>query len=196
MRDKWYSDNRDLVKWGVLVRLAEAFQSQRILQVAYFRPSVFPGLLIDGEQHALPAEVVAHFRNVRSVASMESDVRITVFDAPFEDRGAYLRALLAMLPALAHERNIVFLDPDTGLQPGGNATLEHVLDAEAKEIWDGMTSGDILALYQHQTNRNGQPWMEVKRQQFAAALNVDLARVKVAIGPEIAQDVAFYYLAK
>jgi hypothetical protein len=196
MRDKWYSDNRDLVKWGILLRLTETFQTRRILQLAYYRPSEFAGLIIDGQPCTLPADVVAHFRNVQHIAAMTTGVRITVFDAAFQDREAYLRAVLALLPAFACEQTLVFLDPDTGLQPQGNATFDHVLESEVREIWDAMKAGDVLALYQHQTNRNGQPWIEVKRQQFAETLYVETGDVKIAYGPEIAQDVVFYYIAK
>ncbi|WP_157844579.1 hypothetical protein [Dehalococcoides mccartyi] len=34
MKDKWYGDKRDLVKWGVLLTLAKMFSARRILQVA------------------------------------------------------------------------------------------------------------------------------------------------------------------
>jgi len=39
MRDKWYADNRDLVKWGVLLTLAERHAAKHILQVLYYRPT-------------------------------------------------------------------------------------------------------------------------------------------------------------
>ena len=32
MRDRWYADSRDLIKWGVLLRLAESFDARRVLQ--------------------------------------------------------------------------------------------------------------------------------------------------------------------
>jgi hypothetical protein len=196
MRDCWFADNRDLVKWGVLIRLAGIFEARRILQVAYWRPSQFPRIVIDGDEQELPLTVLGHFRNLRSIMSMPRAVKIAIFCPLFDDRAVYLGALLRSIAAHAAEKTIVFLDPDTGLQPQGNATLDHVLDSEVREIWGAMKSGDILALYQHQTNRNGQPWIEVKQQQLAQAIGVEMTQVKVASGPEIAQDVVFFYLAK
>jgi hypothetical protein len=38
VKDKWYGDNRDLVKWGVLLLLAKRYAAGRIVQVAYYRP--------------------------------------------------------------------------------------------------------------------------------------------------------------
>jgi len=40
VKDKWYGDKRDLVKWGILLTLAKMFSARRILQVAYYRPDL------------------------------------------------------------------------------------------------------------------------------------------------------------
>lgn len=192
MQDRWYADNRDLVKWGVLLRLAETFDVRRVLQFAFYRPSTFGQLFIDGQAHDLPAEVVSHFRDLRTIGDISANVRVTVFDPIFEDRTTYLQTVLAVLPAFARERCIVFLDPDTGLEPQ-NPGLEHVLDAEAKAIWDGMKKGDVFVFYQHQTNRAGQPWIEPKRNQLTNALGVQHDAIRVAHAPDIANDVVFFF---
>jgi hypothetical protein len=196
VRDLWYADKRDVVKWGVLLQLAANFEAQRILQLAYYRPSDFGRLTIDGKDYPIPDQVIAHFRNVRAVGSLGSRVRVTVFDPPLGDREAHLRAVLALLPAFTQERCIVFLDPDTGLEPRGKASLDHVLSSEARAIWKAMKHGDVFALYQHQTNRAGQPWIEPKQGQLAEALGIPMEQVKVAGGPAIAQDVAFLGLSQ
>ena len=54
MKDIWYSDNRDLVKWSVLIKLAELCDVKQILQIAYFRKSQFGEIEIDGELYPLP----------------------------------------------------------------------------------------------------------------------------------------------
>lgn len=195
MRDTWYADKRDLIKWGVLIRLAGIFEARRILQLAYYRPAQFGQLVIDGQGYDIPEEVIAHFRNLRTVGSIGSKVRITVFDPVFEDRAAHQQAVLALLPAFAQERCIVFLDPDTGLEPQ-TPTLDHVLAGEGQGIWNAMKQGDVFAFYQHQTNRAAQPWIEPKRLQLAQAIGVGAQDVKMASGPEIAQDVVFFYVQK
>jgi len=63
MRDKWYADNRDLVKWGVLLTLAERYAATHILQVLYYRPTEWAQLELDGEQAPLPAAVIRHSRS-------------------------------------------------------------------------------------------------------------------------------------
>lgn len=195
MRDSWYSDNRDLIKWGVLLRLAGIFEARRVLQLAYYRPAQFGQIVIDGQAHEIPEEVILHFRNLRTIGSIGSKVRVTVFDPVFQDRAVHQQAVLALLPAFAQERCIVFLDPDTGLEPQ-NPTLDHVLGTEARAIWNATKVGDVFALYQHQTNRAGQPWIEPKRLQLAQALGVAESALKIASGPDIAQDVVFFYVQK
>ena len=192
MRDIWYADNRDLIKWGVLFRLAETFNAGRIIQLAFYRPSNFGQLFIDGQEQDIPGEVIAHFRNLRTIGSVGSKVRVTVFDPLLQDRNAHLQAVLALLPAFRQERCIVFLDPDTGLEPRA-PSLDHVLNSEAKAIWRAMKGDDVFAFYQHQTNRAGQPWIEPKQRQLAAALGIQIEALKVASGQSIANDVVIFY---
>jgi hypothetical protein len=195
VQDCWYADNRDLIKWGVLIRLSGIFEAVRILQVAFYRPSSFGHLVIDGQAQDIPGEVIVHFRNLRTIGSLCAKVRVTVFDPVLQDRVAYQQAVLALLPAFREERCIVFLDPDTGLEPQ-NPTLDHVLGTEARAIWDVMKKGDVFVFYQHQTNRNGQPWIEPKKLQLADALGIASDTVKEATAPEIAIDVVFFYAQK
>src|SRR6266536_621792 len=94
MRDQWYGDNRDLVKWGVLMTLAGDHAAQRILQVAYFRPGEWALLDIDGLQRPIPDAVLRHFRDVRSISGLSDGPRIEVLEAPFVDRRKYIEAVL------------------------------------------------------------------------------------------------------
>lgn len=192
MRDEWYGDKRDLIKWGVLLRLADQFAATRIVQLAFYRPSQFGTLLIDGKECPIPDQVLTHFRNIRNIGSIGSRVRVTVFDPPFKDRAAHEKAVLALLPAFAGERCVIFLDPDTGLAPK-NPSLAHVLESEARSIWNAMKAKDIFALYQHRTNMAGRPWIEDKRDQLARALNISSRLLKSADARKIADDVVFFY---
>jgi len=196
MRDQWYGDARDVVKWGVLVHLAQSYSMKRILQVAYFRPSKWGQLEIDGQKHPIPTPVINHFRNVRNILKLPCEPRVEVIDSPFEDRDQYEQVITVEV-ARQHPC-IVFLDPDTGLEPDGRPGFEHVLDSELEWVWNKMITGDVLAFYQHQTNRNGQPWVEPKRKQFENALKLARGSVKVARGSKIAgaHDVAIYYCQK
>jgi len=196
MQDVWYADDRDMVKWGVLVRLSDIFEAARILQVAFWRPSTFGHLLIDGQEHNLPREVIAHFRNVRMIGSLHTRARVTVFDPVFQDRDVYQQAVLGLLRTFHEERCIVFLDPDIGLERQNHPTLDHVLETEARAVWDAMKKGDVFAFYQHKTNRGARPWIEPKKLQLARALGIAPDNIKEALAPEIAGDVVVFYTQK
>lgn len=192
MRNKWYGDKRDLVKWSVLIQLAKRTDSVRILQIAYFREDYFEGIEIDGKTFDMPPEVEAHFRDIRKIEKLTSKVKISVFDRVFGERDLYLRQALDFIDSFSHEKCIVFLDPDTGLEPA-NHNHNHVLDQELTAIWGKLKIADILVFYQHQNNRNGEEWIQPKKLQFETAIGVP---AKIAYGPKIAHDVVFFYAQK
>ena len=192
MRDEWYSDNRDLVKWGVLLKLAELHNMATILQVAYYHPPRWDekGIDIDGNAYPLPQEVVSHFRDIKKIKAMRSNARVRVLVDPFQDRDRYLQRVLMAIRSLPRPA-IVFLDPDTGLEPLGKAKPVHVLEKELCEIWHALRRGDLLALYQHQIREDR--WVEKKRAQFENAIGLDPGGSKLAQGRAIARDVAFFF---
>jgi hypothetical protein len=150
MKDNWYGDSRDLVKWGVLVHLARQHDVKRIIQVAYYRPSTWPPLEIDGREVEIPNVVLDHFRSIGSVTKLACEPEIQVVDTLFGDRDRYLREVLKLVAGDSDARALVFLDPDTGLAPR-RSRPEHVLESELAEIWRQMRPGDVLVFYQHQT---------------------------------------------
>ena len=195
MKDQWYGDNRDLVKWGVLLHLADIYSIKRILQVAYFRPSKWNHIEIDGQEHPIPESITEHFRSLHNIEKLSCELRIEVLDSLFEDLDNYKRIITEAITG--QHPCIVFLDPDISLQPPGSLPrLEHVLDSELKYIWDKLHVGDVIVFYQHQTNRNAQDWIKPKREQFEKALGLPCGSVKVARGHKIASDVVFYYCCK
>jgi hypothetical protein len=194
MKDVWYADNRDLVKWGVLLRLAEQYGAKRVLQVAYYRPTDWSKrsrLKINEHECSIPKEVLGHFRNLRDIQRLTfRDVRIDILDSPFSIRADYLRTVLAALKAADPEPLIMFLDPDTGLQPT-KPRLEHVLEEELRVLWHAWRAHDILVFYQHRTNRSGTEWIPAKRRQFERVIG---ERTGVASG--VAHDVVFFFAQK
>ena len=198
MKDIWYSDNRDLVKWGILLQLAQAHDAATILQVAYYRPTSWDGkyLDIDGRLCPLPSAVLDHFpRRISNIVTLRSKAKVNVLDAHLGegDRPGYLRQVLARIGGLARPA-IVFLDPDTGLEPQGNARPEHVREDELRAIWDALRHDDLLVFYQHRMRSRS--WLADKHAQFENALGLESGGSKVARGKAIAPDVAFFYCRK
>jgi hypothetical protein len=206
MRNQWYGDKRDLVKWGVLLRLAHLYGAGRILQVAYYRETAWDcPLMLDAQQYPIDKAVIDHFRNIRNIRKLPAQPRIDVITSRFSDRQRYTQEILREI-ASSGDKSIVFLDPDTGLEPQGKAGLKHVRESELFQIWAGMRAGDVLVLYQHQTNRDARrPWIDSKRAQFERALGLPPATAKVARAAKVpsnsgmlqlARDVVFFYCQK
>jgi hypothetical protein len=196
MRDAWYGDNRDVVKWGVLVRLADRFGAKHILQVLYHRTTRWGLINFDDAPSAeVPKCVIDHFRDCRGVARLTAPATVEIICEPFEARETYHQLVLDRIRSRRDVPGLVFLDPDTGLQPA-SPNLNHVLENEVVDIWEHLTLGDVLVLYQHQTNRNGDPWIPAKRQQLERALALAPDSVHVAKADTIARDVVLFYKQK
>jgi hypothetical protein len=194
MKDEWYSDNRDLVKWGVLLQLVELHKIATILQVAYYRPSLWDQkrIEVDGVPYRLPPQVVAHLRSIKNIEGMTSRPRVHVLEAPFDNRDDYLDYVLREMQRLRKGRTIVFLDPDTGLQPPkAKAGLEHVLASDLQKIWNALRQGDLLVFYQHSSR--SQSWMEDKQAQFEDAIGLERGSSGIAHAREIANNVVFFF---
>ena len=198
MRDQWYSDKRDLVKWSVLLLLAEKCNAVRIIQIACYNASKFEEIEIDGKPVSIPAEVISHFRSIGKISGLTTHPKITVFDASFgkPDRDSYFEAAKKLIDLFNQERCIVFLDPDTGLEPKGKADEKHVRNSELQVIWDALPKDWMLVFYQHKTNKSSQKWIEPKREQFAKAIGVPLPSAKIASGEKVANDVVFFFSIK
>jgi len=209
MRDLWYGDKRDLVKWATLVGLAQRYQMRHILQVLYYRKCTWQGIEIDGENFELPQNVIEHFRDVSKICAMKGELAIEVVQEAFSNAGrkAYFETVKAAIEERSTSPGIVFLDPDTGLEPRAGADTghshrckaksEHVCEFELANLWKLLSGDDLLVFYQHRIRERG--WREAKRKQFARALGLrdsEAENVRVAFADRIANDVAFYFLQK
>lgn len=195
MRTIWFGDNRDLVKWATLLHVARQHNLSVILQICFLNPHEFPPVTVDGVTVPVPREVIKQFRSLRSVERLSKAVEIKVFDCPLRNRVDYLNEAIRYIGQFSGRQRGVFLDPDTGLAPR-RPDMTHVTENEVREFWTALEPRDVLMLYQHQTNRDGSPWVEQKRKQFAAAIRVPLPEVKVGRAESIARDVVFYYARK
>lgn len=197
MRDKWYSDKRDIVKWSVLLLVAKKHLSENIFQIAYFRNSHYGKLEIGGKEYDIPSKILAHFRDIRNITKLTSHPEIIILNDEFGDREIYLDAIKKFINENAKkQRCIVFLDPDIGLEPYGRPSHNHVLEKELRVIWKELPPQWILVLYQHKTTMSGEEWVRPKHKQFSEALDIPFNDVKVAHGFAIANDVVFFIAVK
>jgi len=191
VRNQWYGDHRDIVKWGVLVEIAHRNNIPMILQVAYLNPDDgIPRLNSElGEVEVAP-EVISHFRDIHKIASLAeaTGIRIDIFDREFipRERQEYTAQIIDTIKTLPRPA-LVFLDPDTGMLDKPLSPT-HVLPDEVRAIWYNLRLDDWLVLYQHASRQVD--WADKSCREFKAACRG--ARVISFRSPNGAQDVVFF----
>lgn len=195
MRDEFYGDKRDLVKWGGLLHLCNKNRIKTVLQVAYYRETKWPQLSFDGSDIDLPAQVTNHFRDMQQIRSLKiSGATIRVIGRGFShaDRSKYQDSLCNLICSMK-ERKVVFLDPDTGLAPR-KCAVEHVSVEEVSEVWASLKPRDFLVVYQHRFRDT--EWKKTRRKQLASACRIRLSDVRMWSAEKIAKDVVFFFVEK
>jgi len=202
MRDRWYGDKRDIVKWGAILALASKQSISYVLQVALYRPDPPNNyrLTIDGTTEPLPNEVIRHFRDIDQIKRLEAnaEVRIYIHKDLFqwrpgfrtrEDfRKSYFDEVARKIKKY-REAVIVILDPDKGIAPKTYGS-EHVTPQEIRTTLRAMKSGDWLLFYQH-ARLGDRNWLNSTKGEFGQAVNSTVP-VDTITCEEIANDVAFF----
>ena len=179
MRNEWYGDNRDVVKWSTLVHLASRETIRYILQIAMFRPDDDRPQLGTFQADRvvplkpLPEEVVHHFSRDLDLNDIQrladsTGFCIDVTNEPFIDRQEYFDRVCERIKRYAAPV-VAFLDPDTGLAPQ-SPSLQHVTESDLISVFSTLRSGGVLVSYQHGWRKKG--WEELSRQKFARWLRV------------------------
>lgn len=188
MRDTWYADQRDLVKWGTLAHLAERHSLAAIVQVAYLRSGERNALLSGDGEVPIPRAVWSFFRDVRAVRDLGRLLHreIIVIDEPFRPRRRqqYREAVVESLRSI-EGRKIVLLDPDTGIAPA-KPSGKHATAEDIAAVWEVLQPGDWIAVYQHRSR--SKTWKQDARERFAAVCGDAVCQFAA---PKIASDVLF-----
>jgi len=195
MRDKWYADKRDLVKWGGIMHLLnENLGIKKVIQVAYYRKDSWPPLNFNGDKIPIPEKVLKYFRDINLIKKLDKRIKVLNQEFDHKDRQKYTDDLCKILQGI-QEKKIVFLDPDTGLEPrecGGGA--EHIKRKEVKQIFGSLNSGDFLVFYQHKFRSS--KWNEIRLSELAKACGLSRSKIKTWKANEIANDVIFFFAEK
>ena len=200
MKDKFYGDKRDLVKWGGIVRLCHENSIKTVLQVAYYRQSKWGKIDFNNGKFVLLPEVVSeHFRSIKDIRRLgrRANLDIQIINREFKnnkkDREEYHKEVCKEIEML-NKKKIVFLDPDKGLEPKKTCTYEHVKPNEVKLIWKSLKPKDFLVFYQHKPWFSKKGWKESCRHEFARQCGLKGVRMWSADG--IAEDVVFYFVQR
>jgi len=190
------ADGRDLIKWGVLLHLAESWHLKRIIQVAYLRQDApRPTLECKAKSIQLSDLVWSHFRDIRDIKRLakSSGLDIGLIETPYDpsSRTDYSLKVIEKYRNEIKKPTAVFLDPDTGIAEW-NAKPEHVTSTEVSSIWNALAPSHWLILYQH-SNRHKE-WLPNKRDEFARAIGSRaIETFRAGTG---ARDVAFLCAVK
>ena len=195
MRGRWFADDRDLVKWSALVKIAERAHIASILQVTYRRTDELPTVRVDDVTTPVDPRVWTFFRDLRKIEGLgrEIGMKITVLEDEFDSRqrGRYEAKVRETIVRMRPGAVLLFLDPDTGLQPL-TASGAHVTREDVTNLWNVLQGGDALVIYQHA--RRDTTW----RSAVAAELSrlCDGARISCASSTDIGKDVALFFTHK
>ena len=201
MRDWWYGDKRDLVKWGTAIALARKQSIGSVFHVALYRPDL-PNyeLSINELKEPLPVEVVRHFRDIDKIQRLAEEAKIEIaihkdsfqctpeFRTRHDFRADYFDKVAIRIKEYTAPV-IVFLDPDTGIAPETYG-YEHVTHREVRITLRAMKAGDLLLFYQHARLGDGD-WLNSTREEFSQAVGQTVP-VKIVTCNQIAKDVAFF----
>lgn len=195
MRDKYYSDDRDLVKWATLTHIAMEFGLQTILQVSYWRPEkVFPHFSFMGKRVPISNKVWTFFRNIHNISRLgqKIGISIAVVDRLFnpDQRDAYVFEVKTKIQQ-AKRPLALFLDPDIGLQPK-RCCPEHTATWEIQALWPILKKREWLILYQHA--RRNSNWRESVADELSSLCGN--MKAHVIQSDDVGKDVAFICIEK
>lgn len=190
MKDQWFGDARDLVKWGTAVRLVRRERLRWVLQIAFKTlERTVPVLESVSGPEPIDAEVLRFFRDIRRASELGDalGIPIVVHDEPFPGtgRGQYVDGVIRAIQRKGAGPGLVFLDPDTGLSD--RPSERHLAPAEVAAIWEVLGPGDWLMVYQHADRTR--TWLERRSIQLRTVLGG--TPVEVFTSSNGARDVAF-----
>lgn len=183
MRNQWYGDPDDHMKWTSLIYLAEQHNITQIVQIAMDpNPPTpitsIPGMGQEAERmQDIAPQVSRYLHETKSFSRITNlgvpyGIEISTWQGSFATatRTNYRNELLQLI-ANTPEPTIWFFDPDTGIEPD-TPNKNHVLISDLRESFQALPTNHVLACYQHNTQH--EDWRVTKRQDFANALKVNL----------------------
>jgi len=194
MREHWFSDHRDLIKWSVLLHLSRQHSLKAIVWVPYLRTEVSRPSFFYTQDHTnqlirVQDNVWRFFRDmsrVRHLVEQENiKLRFVKEDFKSRNRRGYSSIIQGCLQDCDHPL-LLFLDPDTGLAVN-RVNAEHVSGEDVRAAWSFLKRNNWLVLYQHSW-RNAE-WLDIARSRFAELC--DGTPIDIARSQEVANDVAF-----
>jgi hypothetical protein len=191
MRKQWFGDSRDYVKWSCIRH--EAQGDYLVLYGVMLGKDSF-------KDKALDPHVVDFFDRRKDFSALGElfPKGFVCETALYTKLGAdeYFDKIIERISELQAQHNIlVFLDPDTGMEPKGDITDKHLRMCDVRRVCAALMPGDKLVIYQH-ASRVGN-WIDT----YEMRLKHVCGDMKVTLGPPfyapgVAKDVCFFTLTK
>ncbi len=200
MRDQFYGDRKDVLKWTLALQLAGT--EKRVLYVVMYRANKGSHGGDFRTIQSADSRVVIFFEEERKrfqlgVARCVRDItrllpgRIELIDHKYEhqERQEYFDAVSNRLIRRSNgERYVILLDPDNGIS-GKRPKSEHVCANELSATRSAMVPGDVLLVYQHQFR--DKEWIS-KRQETMVLATQSTAHSITCHRREDVADVCFF----
>ena len=189
MRNEWYGDKRDFLKWPSLLHLAQREGTRRIFQIAmctdagpaYPEITTLDGRIVQCQAVTiLVADHFHHHNDLRGITALGEHlgINIVVWSYPFTHaiRGRYFARVFAEIQT-SETRTVWFFDPDTGIETRTQDDAKHVRLQELADALEAMQPGDWLVCYQHAPREPD--WRISARTRLAEQLGIAENRVEV-----------------
>ena len=190
MRNEWYGDERDLVKWQSLLYIARREGIERVCQIAMCIDAGPRNLVIrhlDGETvecQDVREQVNDHFHRHNNLEQTRSlgqvfgiDIHVRLDPFTHATRRQYFEDVLQEIED-STLRTVWFFDPDTGIEPEHGAPNEkHVKLSELAAAFESLPTGHYLACYRH--SWRAPEWQNNARARLAKKLKKCINELEV-----------------
>ena len=192
MRRQWFGDNRDYVKWSCI--RAEATDALAVVYGPMLREDSHSGERLDPKVKQF-FDKPKNFSVISELFPAGFSYLPHTYEVDNSDR-YFDRFEELITDAQQESKVLVFLDPDTGIQPRkskpGNA---HLLESDMKRVCQQLRAGEKLVVYQHASREAG--WREVRSKDLMALA----ATMGTCLGEpyheeKTAKDVCFFVFTK
>jgi len=211
MKNQYFGDIRDLFKYDLIQNIVT--QSEILERCIWVPMLTANDASSDGERRTRPKagwdnlelnafigsytegrneRNIAHLRTVRFfrepgflVFSVQNSGHLPLPDFDQSSRQSYFRKLNRALGP----NSLVFLDPDTGIEPRSGSSERHILLAEIAGLCSSMDAGSVLMVYQHHDRKQRLAFFRDVTQRISQACDIEPLYVSD-------NHIAFFFLPK
>jgi hypothetical protein len=211
MKNQYFGDIRDLFKYDLIQNmLTELEVLERCIWVPMLtaNDTTFHGerrsrpkagwrnqelkAFLDSYDKGRSERNISHLRSVRFfreprvlVFSLHRESRDLLPDFNFSSRRKYF----AELEGALRPKSLVFLDPDTGIEPPSRRSERHVLLREITDLHSAMDENSVLMIYQHHHRKQRAEFFREVSQRIGQQRDLEPLYLSD-------KDIAFFFLSK